>query len=145
MFYDENSKWNALLRQVPDSFLNEKVEKSCPTHYPPEIAAYELVPELLELGHAGRFLVFGYGRKWRAIGDSVESAVTQLREHFPYQLAHIRWVHVVPAFLGTSHALEYRRWERSARPRFDYVENYMSRRLSELWPSSSPEEFARTL
>lgn len=144
-YYDESSEWTTLLRQVPDSFLSEKVERSCPTHYPPEIAAFDLVPELLELGHAGKYLVFGYGRKWRAMGDSVDSAIAQLRNQFPYQLAHPHWVHVTPALMGCRKAEEYLWWKKSSRTSHDLVENTISQLLLELWSALPPHLLARSL
>ena len=122
-----------MLARVPGSFLSEKIPHGCPTNYPPDIAAYELVEKLLPLGHAGQWLVFGYGRSWHAIGETPKDARASLRMHFRWQLAHPRCVPIVPDFLATAAARDYLDWKRNHVPGRRRGANYMAKRLSTLW------------
>lgn len=124
-----------LLRKVPGSFLSEMVPKGCPTNYPPSMAAFELAEKLITNGHAYRWLAFGYGRDWHAVGNSPDSALAGLRCRYQWQLAHLRVIQITPRFLASEQAQAYFRWKESSKtePPIGYAENYMFLKLKRLW------------
>lgn len=110
------SHWGRL-REIPGSFAAEKLPEGCPEEDPIRRAQYDLLPHLLEEGREGKWLAFGYGRKWYALGKDAEEAKTNVMIQFPYQMPVLACV-ILPEVMETYSAKQYYSWTlaRSHRP-----------------------------
>lgn len=77
------------LKDIPGSFGEEVFSgewDGCPIDDPQERATLDLFPLLISQGHEGKWLHFGYGRKWYAIGKTREESRYNLMIQHPYQM-----------------------------------------------------------
>jgi len=72
------------LKRINGSFA-ALYEEDCPV--PHVRRAYlDLLPTLIQEGHAGKFLAFGYGPAWYAVGETDHDALAQLLQKYPTQM-----------------------------------------------------------
>lgn len=75
-----------------------------------ERAYYELLPMLLEKGHNGKILVFGYGRAWFSVGETERSAMANLMRKYPDQRPKV-YGQIKSEDLISPFAKEYYAWK----------------------------------
>ena len=78
-------KYSEIMEQIPGNFYEFK----CIENFTKIDAAYfDLLPKLYEDGHHGRYVSFGLGPKWYAVGDSPKEAMQHVMDLEPFQMPY---------------------------------------------------------
>lgn len=97
-----------LLEGIPGSFPDVE-EDDCPLD--PITRAYvDLLPTLLAEGHEGKWLAFGYGPRWYAVGTTEQEALAGVMARHPYQMPHLVG-RIEADDLGRSRTERYHQWK----------------------------------
>jgi len=112
--------WVNRLKDVEGTFINEYYPAGIPIIHPVELAAYDLIPELLEdEGNHGKELVFGYGRRWFVVSDTTANdsyleGKWKLVQTYPYQIPYYDTFTIAKETIETPWAKRYYTWKHRA-------------------------------
>jgi hypothetical protein len=112
-FYNFGDPKIVPLIDLKGSFVTP-IEHGCPENYNHRSAFYDLAPELLRCGYEGKFLVFGYGPKWYATGDSLDEARSNFKKQYKNHLPSVSDYKITHAAIETKEAEEYYLWKKNA-------------------------------